>query len=193
MNTTKKILNSTLGLVLFTTGLISAHAADITLAKEVIADQLVSKVISVDAKNHIVVLTGDKGQEVSVQLTDKAKDLANLKAGDSVQATVIHSIVAKLDTDIDKSAPTITSSEELSQATKDNPTPNMNAVRQVNVQLKITHIDLKDHRITFSGPEGRNKTVDVKDPAMQKHLKELKVDQTVMVTYTDILNITTKK
>ncbi|VTR23204.1 Uncharacterised protein [Serratia fonticola] len=40
---------------------------------------------------------------------------------------------------------------------KNNPNPNVNAVHQVNLTLKITHIDVKKHEITFEGPAGRQK------------------------------------
>lgn len=83
----------------------------------------------------------------------------------------------------------ITSYKKESNATKNNPNPNVNAVHQVNVTLKITHIDLKKHQVTFEGPAGRQKVIAVEDPAIQARLKDLKVNQSVVVTYTDLLEI----
>ncbi|MNV95736.1 hypothetical protein D3C71_1906620 [compost metagenome] len=101
----------------------------------------------------------------------------------------MRSRIVKLDTDLDKAAPAITSLYEESNATKNNPNPNVNAVHQVNLTLKITHIDVKKHEITFEGPAGRQKVVSVEDPAIQARLKDLKVNQSVVVTYTDLLDI----
>ncbi|OIX95010.1 hypothetical protein BFS14_15560 [Serratia fonticola] len=136
-----------------------------------------------------MVLAGEDGYNVSFKLTDQAKDLTHLKAGDTIQATIVRSRIVKLDTDLDKAAPAITNLYEESNATKNNPNPNVKAVHQVNVTLKITHIDVKKHEITFEGPAGRKKVVSVEDPAIQARLKDLKVDQSVVVTYTDLLDI----
>jgi hypothetical protein len=43
------------------------------------------------------VLEGPEGKQVHVQLTDKAKDLGNLKVGDKVNVEVIHSVTAYLE------------------------------------------------------------------------------------------------
>jgi hypothetical protein len=64
------------------------------------------------------------------------------------------------------------------------------AYRQVQVQLKITKIDLAKHELTFENPAGQSKTVEVVEPKVQAKLKDLKVGQTVVVTYTDLLKVT---
>lgn len=170
---------------------LSAHAADIPLSGTIEADQLVTKVISVDAAKHQVVLEGAGGKPVHVQLSDKAKDLANLKTGDQVKVTVTHSVVAVLDTDIEKGKPDAAETTGVVRATKDNPNPGGAAYRQVQVQLKITDIDLKKNQLTFEGPAGNKKVVSVEKPEVKERLKDLKVGQSVLVTYTDILQVTT--
>lgn len=167
-------------------------AADIPLSATVEADQVVTKVVSVDAPKHQVVLQGPEGREVHVQLTDRAKDLGNLKVGDDVNIEVIHSVAAYLDTDVNKSWPNATRAVGEVRATKDNPNPGGEAFRRVQVQLKITHIDLKKNQVTFEGPAGKSKVVDVERPEIQQKLKDLKVGQTVVVVYTDVLKVTTK-
>jgi exosome complex RNA-binding protein Rrp4 len=87
------------------TASLSAFAADIPLSEAVIADQITTKVVSVDAANHQVVLEGPEGRQVPIQLTDKAKNLDKLKVGDLVKIDVISSVAAYLDTDVDKGLP----------------------------------------------------------------------------------------
>lgn len=171
---------------------LSAHAADIPLAGAVEADEVVTKVLSVDAAKHQVVLEGAGGKPVHVQLSDQAKDLGNLKVGDQVKVLVTHSVVAVLDTQVDKSAPDASESSGVIRATKDNPNPGGEAYRQVQVQLKITAIDLKKNQLTFEGPAGNKKVVSVEKPEVQARLKELKVGQSVVVTYTDVLKVTSE-
>jgi predicted RNA-binding protein len=176
---------------LLSTASLSVMAADIPLSAVVEADQVTTKVLAVDADKHQVVLEGAQGGQVHVQLSDQAKDLGNLKVGDTVNVQVTHSVAAYLDTDVDKGLPGTTERTGDIRATKDNPNPGGEAYRQVQVQLKITHIDLKKHKVTFENPAGQSKTVDVVKPEVQAKLKDLKVGQSVVVTYTDILKVAT--
>lgn len=171
---------------------LSAMAADIPLSAAVEADQVTTKVLAVDAAKHQVVLEGAEGRQVHIQLTDKAKDLGNLKVGDQVNVEVIHSVAAFLDTDVDKGLPGSTERTGEIRATQDNPNPGGEAFRQVQVQLKITGVDLKKNQVTFENPAGKSKTVNVEKPEVQKKLKDLKVGQSVVVTYTDILKVTSQ-
>ena len=177
--------------MLLSAGGLTAHAADIPLSKSLEADEVTTKVLKVDAANHQVVLQGAEGREVHVQLSDQAKDLGNLKVGDQVKVLVTHSVAAVLDTDIDKSAPDATEKTGVLRATADNPNPGGAAFRQVQVQLKITHIDLAKNQVTLENPAGQSKVLTVEKPQIRAGLKDLKVGQSVLVTYTDTLEIST--
>ena len=96
-----------------------------------------------------VVLEGPEGNQVHVQLTDKAKNLGNLKAGDQVNIKVIRSVAAYLDTDVDKGLPGTTERTGEVRAAPGSDNPGGEAYRQVQVQLKITKIDLKKNQVTF--------------------------------------------
>lgn len=186
-------LNKALALTLLLTSVsLSAVAADIPLAADVVADHVATKVLAVDAAKHQVVLEGPEGRQVYVQLTDRAKDLGNLKVGDQVNVEVIHSVAAYLDTDVSKDKPQNSAAVGDVRATKDNPNPGGEAFRQVRVQLKITDIDLKKNQLTFENATGQSKVVQVERPEIQAKLKDLKVGQSVWITYTDILKVTTQ-
>ena len=181
----------TLATVLSATSFV-AMAADIPLSATIEADQVTTKVLAVDAANHQVVLEGAEGRQVHVQLSDKAKNLANLKVGDLVKLEVQRSVAAYLDTDVDKGLPgTVERSGELRKA-PGSENPGGEAYRQIQVQLKITKIDLKTHQVTLENPSGQSKTLDVKKPEIQAKLKDLKVGQSVVVTYTDVLKVTSQ-
>lgn len=169
-----------------------AMAADIPLSATVEADQVTTKVLAVDAANHQVVLEGAEGRQVHVQLSDKAKNLVNLKVGDLVKVEVQRSVAAYLDTEVDKGLPgTVERSGELRNA-PGTENPGGEAYRQIQVQLKITKIDLKQNQVTLENPAGQSKTLDVKKPEIQAKLKDLKVGQSVVVTYTDVLKVTSQ-
>jgi hypothetical protein len=181
----------TLATLLSATSL-SAVAADIPLSAVVEADQITTKVVSVDAANHQVVLEGPEGNQVHVQLTEKAKNLDSLKAGDQVDVKVTRAVAAYLDTDIDKGLPGSIERTGEVRAAPGSDNPGGEAYRQVQVQLKITGIDVKNNRVTFENPKGQSKTVDVVRPEVQAKLKDLKVGQSVNVIYTDVLTVTSK-
>ncbi|MEJ5056565.1 MULTISPECIES: hypothetical protein [unclassified Pseudomonas] len=169
----------------------SAVAADIPLSAVVEADQITATVVSVDAAKHQVVLKGPDGREVHFQLTDKAKNLGNLKTGDQVDIKVARSVAAYLDTDVDKGLPGTT--EGVGEARNaPGSAPGGEAYRQIQVQLKITAIDVKKNQVTFENPKGESKTITVDKPEIQAKLKDLKVGQSVYVTYTDFLQVTSK-
>lgn len=169
-----------------------AMAADIPLSATVEADQVTTKVLAIDAASHQVVLEGAEGRQVHVQLSDKAKNLANLQVGDLVKVEVQRSVAAYLDTDVDKGLPgTVERSGELRKA-PGSENPGGEAYRQIQVQLKITKIDLKNNQVTLENPQGQSKILDVKKPEIQAKLKDLKVGQSVVVTYTDVLKVTSQ-
>ncbi len=167
------------------------HAEEVPISGEVIADELTATVVSVDAAKHQVVLKDADGKEAQIQLTPQAKNLDKLKAGDTVHAVVTRSVVAVLDTDVDK-ATSLKEKAGVARPTEANPNPGGAAFRQVSVRLKITAIDLKKHEVTLIGPAGNSKTVAVEKPDLQERMKNLKVGQTVAITYTDTLDITTQ-
>ncbi|WP_137807874.1 hypothetical protein [Pseudomonas sp. G(2018)] len=172
---------------------LSAVAADIPLSAVVEADRISTKVVSVDVANRQVVLEGPEGRQVHVQLTEKAKNLDNLKVGDQVDVEVTRAVAAYLDTDVDKGLPgTIERTGEV-RAAPGSANPGGEAYRQVQVQLKITHIDLKKNQVTLENPAGQSKTLDIERPEVQAKLKDLKVGQSVNVVYTDILTVTSKR
>ncbi|POA19945.1 hypothetical protein C1886_10630 [Pseudomonas sp. FW300-N1A1] len=178
---------------LLSAGSLSAYAADIPLSAVVEANQVVTEVISVDAAKRLVVLKGADGQPVQIQMTEKAKDLGNLKAGDKVQIDVIRSVAASLDTDIDKGLPGTVERVGEMRASENNPNPGGEAYRQVKVELKITAIDVKKNEVTLQNPAGLTKTIKVEKPEVQAKLKDLKVGQSVVVVYTDVLKVTTQR
>ncbi|MGJ7517602.1 hypothetical protein ACSFE6_25130 [Pseudomonas baetica] len=167
---------------------LSAIAADVPLSVVVEADQISTKVISVDTANKQVVLEGPQGNQATVQLTEKAKNLDNLKPGDQVDIKVTRAVAAYLDTDVDQGLPgTIERAGEARAAPGSSPAGE--AYRQVKVQLKITAIDLKKNRVTLETPQGQKKIIDVEKPEIQAKLKNLKIGQSVYVVYTDVLSV----
>lgn len=166
-------------------------AADIPLGTAVEADEVVTTVVSVDAKDRRVVVKDAAGKPVTIQVTDAARDLGHLKAGDYVAVLVTHSAAFDLDTQVQSQAPGGFEEEGVVLAAPGNPHPGGEAFRMARVQLKIVGIDLRKHELTFEGPAGDTKVVSVDNPQLRSKLSELKVGQTLNVTFEDSLQIVT--
>ncbi|AYN27799.1 MULTISPECIES: hypothetical protein [Buttiauxella] len=191
MKPIQTIIKSAATVSLLAFSVFSANAQILPVAGDFQADHFSAKVVSVDQKNHVVVLEGEKGNKVSFNVPEETGTLANLKAGDVVDTTVTRSVAVAFDTNVDKAAPTASSTKGMEKATE--ASPEHEAFRQVNVQLKIKHIDLKNNTVTFVGPKGQEKVITVEDPEVQARLKEMKVNQSVRVTYTDSIKITAQQ
>ncbi|WP_447746197.1 hypothetical protein [Pseudomonas nicosulfuronedens] len=166
-------------------------AADIPLGTAVVSDEVVTKVLSVDAKDRRVVVEDEAGKPVTVQLTDAAQDLGHLKPGDFIAALVTHSAAFDLDTRVESQAPGGIEVDGAAMATPSNPHPGGDAFRMARVQLKIVGINLRKHELTFEGPDGANKVVKVDDAKLRNRMSELKTGQMLVVTYEDTLQIVT--
>lgn len=174
------------------TAAVSVQAADIPLGAKAIEGHITTKVLAVDAANYQVTIADTDNSPITLQLTDKAKALPNLKVGDTVDIEVARSVAYVLDTDVG-GAPKITNEAMSIRATKDNPNPGGEAVRQVKVTSKITKIDLASHEVTLLPPEGKSTVVKVENPDLQARMKNLKVGQTVDAIYTEVLKVSTSR
>lgn len=192
MKPMQTMMKSTVALSLFAFSVLTANAATLPISGDFHADKFAAKIVSVDQKNKVIVLEGDQGEKVSVNVPESATGLSKLKAGDIVDTTVSRSVAVALDTDIDKSAPTASTTAGEIKAAQDDPNVSREAFRQVNIQLKIKHIDLKKNEVTFEGPKGQQKVIYVENPEIQARLKDLKVGQSIRVTYTDTIQINVK-
>ncbi|MNC81153.1 hypothetical protein D3C75_1341940 [compost metagenome] len=52
---------------------------------------------------------------------------------------------------------------------------------------------MKKNEVTLQNPAGLTKTIKVEKPEVQTKLKDLKVGQSVVVVYTDVLKVTTQR
>jgi hypothetical protein len=61
---------------------------------------------------------------------------------------------------------------------------------KVNTTVVIEAVDNAAHSVTFTGPAGMTRTVDVVDPKAQKFISELKKGDEVELTYVEALAVT---
>ncbi|WP_392887720.1 hypothetical protein ACF6ZU_24265 [Pseudomonas migulae] len=170
----------------------TAYAAEVPLGRQSMEGHIVTRVLAVDPANHQVTIEDANKNPVSLQLTEKARTLDNLKVGDEVDIHVVRSVAYVLDTNVD-SAPGVSNESMTVRASPDNAEPDGEAIRRVKVTSKITSIDLKKHEVTLLPPEGELTVLKVEDPQLQARMKKLQVGQTINAIYTEVMNIKTSR
>ncbi len=171
---------------------IMAHAAEVPLGSRSLEGHIITRVLAVDPVNHQVTIEDTNKSPVSIQLTEKAKALGNLKVGDKVDIHVVRSVAYVLDTNVE-AAPGVSDESMTIRATQDNPDPGGEAVRKVKVTSKITRIDLEKHEVTLLPPEGELTVLKVEDPQLQARMKKLQVGQTINAIYTEVMKVKTSR
>jgi len=68
--------------------------------------------------------------------------------------------------------------------------PGAAVANKVKTTVVIESVDTKTHSVTFTGPSGLSRTVDVVDPKAQKFIAELKKGDEVELTYVEALAVT---
>ena len=171
----------------------AVQAADIPIGSEALESHVTTQVTAIDLANRQVTVKGpDDKKDVTLQLTEKAKALPNLKVGDQVDIYVTRAVAYVLNTDVG-GAPKASEESGTIRATAENPNPGGEAFRQVRVTSQIKKIDLKTHEVSLLPPEGKLQVVKVENPDLQARMKNLKVGQTVDAIYTEVLRVETSR
>jgi hypothetical protein len=141
-------------------------------------------VMAVDLPTRLVTLKDEQGQELVVVVPDGVKDLHQVKAGDEV----IVSYTAALAWQVKRAgdgAPGV--SEKASFTTvKPGDRPGATIGRSVTLTATISAIDLPHDSVTLTDPEGRARTIKVREPA---DLRRVQVGDLVDITYSEAVAI----
>ncbi|AXM94675.1 hypothetical protein ACU5P1_11570 [Pseudomonas plecoglossicida] len=171
----------------------TVQAAEIPIASQALESHVKTEVTAIDMATRQVTVKGpDQKEDVTFQLTEKAKALPNLKVGDKVDIYVTRAVAYVLNTDVG-GAPKASSESGSIRAKENNPNPGGEAFRQVKVTSKIEKIDLKTHEVTLLPPEGKVQVVKVENPDLQARMKNLKEGQTVDAIFTEVLRVETTR
>lgn len=167
-----------------------AHAATVhTVASELARDEvtLTATVVAVDPDSRIVTLKGASGREVTVEAGPEVH-LDHLKPGDQVTAHYQSAIALEL-LPAD-SAEAGTEVESGASSAPLNGKPGMTSGHSVSITSKLTAVDLKHHTVTLTGADGKERVIEVKDPARQARMSKLKVGDMVRITYVEAVAVT---
>jgi hypothetical protein len=139
---------------------------------------------AIDQASRMVTLKGPEGNTVTFQVSDRVKNLPQVKVGDKVVVKYYEAIEVEVKKPGEAGAEA-TEKEEVVTA-KPGEKPAAVARSQKTITATVEAIDTKKPSVTLKGPEGNLVTVRVKNP---KHIENVKVGDQVVITYTEALAI----
>jgi hypothetical protein len=172
------------------TALITFLSVSYTQAQETKGQAVVSTetatatVTKINQKTREVTIKTSDGKEHSFVAGDNVKNLAQVKKGDII--TVNYTEALAYEVRKHGTAGGVTTTEAAASA-KPGSKPAGVVAQQTTVTVTITAIDPSVPTVTFMGPKGNTKTIQVRDP---QKLVGVKVGDLVDITYTEAIAIT---
>lgn len=149
-----------------------------------------AKVEAIDLAKREVTLKGSLGNVVSFVVDERVKRLNEVKVGDEVTAEYYVSIAGELraPTEDEKKNP-LTILAGTARAPK-GASPAGGGLRAFKVVATVIGLDLPTQSVTLQGPLGNSGTIRAEK---LENLKQLRLGDTVIVTYTEALAISLQK
>ena len=130
---------------------------------------ITASVEAVDQKNRIVTIKGPRGNVFAVPVSERVKNLPQVKAGDTLQVDYLQAVAIELkSTD---GAPTLTETGAIVRA-KEGRKPAGVKVRKVRVVTSVLGINTENQSVLVRGPLGHLTEVRVQKPEVLATLKQ---------------------
>ena len=185
----KKLL-SVLAAGLLAVSSVAISAEDMTstekpgaMASELII--LTATVEAIDLETRMVTLKGPEGNTVTLKVDEQARNLAQVKVGDQVQAEYYES-VALYAQKPDGSLPAAAEMAAMERA-PEGEKPGMAAVKSKILTATIESIDLEKRTVALKGPEGN--TLNLKLDDRTEKMENLKIGDQVVARFTRAIAI----
>ncbi len=169
-------------------GVNTARAADPVSVDKL---QTISATVeAIDLKTRMVTLRGPEGRTETIEVPPEARNLAQVKVGDKLVVKYYQSVGASLKP---KAYAATTSGNADAAVAGARAAPGAKPAGAVggtvSATVTIDSVDQKTNTVTFKGPEGMLRNVQVQDPAAQKFVATLKKGDLVELTYTEALAV----
>jgi Cu/Ag efflux protein CusF len=164
-----------------------APAAAAPLPSGTVGENVVSAtatVKAIDQKTRKVTLQRPDGSLIKFRAGDEVRNLAQVKAGDTVAVTYYESLAYEVKKPGD-AAPGAAVAEEIGRA-KQGEKPGAVGARVMTMTATIAAIDKTGGTVTLRGPDGDDSIVKVRHP---EKLSQVSVGDLVNITYTEAVGI----
>jgi hypothetical protein len=151
---------------------------------------LSATVAKVDAKKRLIELK--KGEDTqTIEVPAEVRNFDKIKVGDEVVVTYYEGLAAEFKKKGEsKTIGVLDASTGTARMPEGSAKPGAAVGNRVQTTVTIESVDTKTHTVSFIGPSGLLRTVDVVDPKAQKFIAELKKGDEVELTYVEALAVT---
>lgn len=158
--------------------------------KDAILVSVTASVEAIDQASREVTLKGPLGNSVTFTVDQRVKRLNEVMVGDNIRAEYYVSFAAEVrkPTAEEEKTPLVV----LEAAAKAPPgtSPKAGGLRRFKVVTTVEGLDRPTETVTVKGPRGNFVTARVADPA---RLSQVRIGETIVVTYTEALAISLEK
>ena len=168
-------------------GTAAAQPAPVAIEK---TQTLSATVASIDPAKRLVEL--QKGDERrTVQVSPEVRNFDRIKVGDEVVATYYTGLAAEFKKKGEsRTVGVIEASTGKAHLPAGSGGPGAAVRNQLTTTVVIDAVDRAKNSVTFTGPAGMSRTVDVVDPKAQQFISTLKQGDEVQLTYVEALAVT---
>jgi Cu/Ag efflux protein CusF len=145
--------------------------------------EIQATVTAIDLKTRMVTLKGLEGNETTIYVDQRARNLPQVKVGDVVKVAYHEAVAWK----VNESKKAVPTEAQAAQArTELGQKPGGAVGQRITFTATIEAIDLANGTVTLKGPQGNSRTIKARNPA---NLKKVKVGELVDITYTEAVAI----
>jgi len=141
-------------------------------------------VTNVDQQSRFVTLRDAKGAEFTIQAGPEVRNFAQIRAGDIVTVTYQAATALELLPADSGASPSIETESDSARAPK-GAKPGAEVGQSISITSRITALDMATHTVTLTGPDGKQRKIEVTDPTRQARMSQLKVGDLVRMTYVE--------
>jgi Cu/Ag efflux protein CusF len=181
-------LSAVIALVGANAALADQHAKKDGLAKGEISQvrEAQATVTAIDMKTRMVTLKGPEGDESTIHVDKRARNLAQVKVGDVVKVAYVQHVAWQARKAGQEGASSDVQTETAAVRAEPGEKPAGAVGQRVTFTTTIEAIDLDKGTVTLKGPQGNSETIKARNPA---NLRKVKVGDLVDITYTEAVAI----
>jgi hypothetical protein len=168
-------------------GTAAAQPAPVSVEK---TQTISATVASIDPAKRLVELR--KGDDsTTIEVSPEVRNFDRIKVGDEVVATYYTGLAAAFKKKGEsKTVGVVDATSGTARMPEGSNRPGAAVANQVTTTVVIEAVDRATHSVTFVGPAGKTRTVDVVDPKAQQFISQLKKGDEVELTYVEALAVT---
>jgi len=150
------------------------------------AVEMQATVTAIDQKNRMVTLKAAEGNETTIHVDKRARNLAQVKVGDVVKLAYVQQVAWQVRKPGGGAPSGDMQTESAAARAQPGEKPAGAVSQRITFAASIEAIDLAKGTVTLKGPEGNSQTIKARNPA---NLKKVKVGDVVDITYTEAVAV----